>query len=159
MSVNRFFNRVGNSIQKIIDRLPWRRNGNKGNNTDEDEAFFRELNWLRSDPKAPNAKVTKRLYEVNITGSNRMTMKADDLGSWPVGVHQDTHGVIALAVMRNGRWEGGKFDHVRRNTTIRDFNNVGEYLPVTPISGEPVRFWLINYAGTEASNVVEKIWP
>jgi hypothetical protein len=54
---------------------------------------------------------------------------------------------------------GGKFDHVRKSTKVRDFNNIRGYLPIYPVSGETLRFWILNYAGTEASNVVESKWP
>jgi hypothetical protein len=120
------------------------------------EAFFRGLRWLRTDPSAPGAKVTKNLGGLSVSGDN-VFFTMDDIGDWPN--QGDTHGVMAMAVNRNGTWEGGKFDHVRRDTRQRDFKNIRGYLPVFPVSGERVRFWVINYPGTEASNYVETTWP
>ncbi len=123
------------------------------------ESFFRGVRFRRSDPAAPNARVTKSLSNVS-TSSRGVTFTMSDISDWPqTGPARGLYGVMMLAVFRNGAWEGGKFDHVRSNTTFRNFNNVGGYLPVQPVSGEPVRFWLTNYSGTEASNFVETTWP
>jgi hypothetical protein len=122
----------------------------------ESEEFFKQVRWLRSDPAAPDARVTKSLSNLEISGRN-VFFEMDDLGAW--SNQGDTFGVMAIAVNRSGTWEGGKFDHVRRDTRQRDFKNVGTYIAVHPRSGEPVRFWVINYAGTEASNYVETTWP
>lgn len=120
------------------------------------EAFFREVRWLRTDPAAPNARVTKNLGSLTVAPDG-VSFVASDLGDWPA--QGDAHGVMCLAVVRDGVWSGGKFDHVRRDTRFRNFNNVGGYLPVNPRSGEPVRFWIVNYPGTEATNFFETTWP
>ena len=127
----------------------------EGHNMDEE--FFQSLDWLRSDPAGANAKVTKTLHEVNIVSESRMTMRADDLSDWPA--QGDAHGVICMAIFTGDGWEGGKFDHVRADTRERDFKNVGDYLKLKPVSGEPVRLWLLSYDGRQATNVVEGIWP
>jgi hypothetical protein len=120
-----------------------------------DEQFFRELKWLRTDTWGPNARVTKRMDLVSIS-RNGMRYKADDLSDWKAA---ELVGVMCIAVNRGGRWEGGKFDHVRADTRDRDFKNVCGYINVCPKSGEVVRFWLISYDGKQASNYVEARWP
>lgn len=122
----------------------------------DSETFFRGVRWLRSDPQGPNASVTKSLGNLSIRG-DYVFFSMEDIGNW--SSQGDTHGVMAMAVVRNGAWEGGKFDHVRRNTRQRDFKNIRGYLQVYPVSGEAVRFWVMNYEGTEASNYVETTWP
>lgn len=125
--------------------------------TTNDEAFFASLKWLRSDTTGPKAKVTKRLEFKSISSSD-IKFKADDLSDWPKGQFQ---GVACIAVKRGllGGWEGGKFDHVRADTTSRDFKNLRGYIAVYPKSGETVRFWLLSYDGKQASNVIEVRWP
>jgi hypothetical protein len=72
-----------------------------------------------------------------------MTYKADSLSDWPMQVHngKQVYGEAQLFVLRDGKWTGGKFDHVHPNGEWRDFKNVvGEhkdYLSITPVSGEP----------------------
>lgn len=120
-----------------------------------DEAFFRDLTWLRTDTTGPEARVTKRLAFTSISPAG-IRFEADSLADWGKA---ELVGVMCIAVERGGRWEGGKFDHVRANTRDRDFNNVCGYINVCPRSGEPVRFWLLSYDGREASNVIEATWP
>ncbi len=127
--------------------------------SNESEAFFRSVRWLRKDPAAPKARVTKTLSNVSVS-SRGVSFRMSDISNWPnQGDRGDLYGIMCLAVVRDGVWTGGKFDHVRRDTTFRDFKNVGSYLPVRPVSGEPVRFWIANYTATEASNYVETRWP
>ncbi|HMO51238.1 MAG TPA: hypothetical protein PKA21_08940 [Kiritimatiellia bacterium] len=94
----------------------------------ESEAFFRDLTWLRSDTTGPEAKVTKRLTFNSISPTG-IRFQADPLADWG---NAELVGVMCLAVQRGGRWEGGKFDHVRADTTSRDFNNVCGYINVCP---------------------------
>jgi hypothetical protein len=123
------------------------------------ESFFAEIVWLRPERTRADARVTKRLDNLQLARDRRtMTFRMDDIGDWPVGVHHDTHGNANLAVYRDGRWRGGKFDHVRRDTAWRDFGNVGSYLPISPRTGERVRIWMSRYDGTEATNWVEVVW-
>jgi hypothetical protein len=143
-------------IQKIKNALSGFRSPKPDPNA-ADHQFFKGLRWLRSDPRGPNARVTVRLQHAHIAHPGRLEMDAQDIGHWPA--QGDTHGVMCAAVFRNGLWEGGKFDHVRKSTKVRDFNNIRGYLPIYPVSGETLRFWILNYAGTEASNVVESKWP
>jgi len=123
----------------------------------DSEAFFRSLKWLRTDVNGANAKVTKQLKSVRVVSRDRMTMDAEPLNGW--ANRGDLYGVIAMAVNRGGRWEGGKFDQVRISTKDRDFKNICGYLAVCPQSGEAVRFWLISYDGRQASNYLETRWP
>lgn len=120
-----------------------------------DEAFFRDLKWLRTDTTGPEAKVTKRLEFDSIAPAG-IRFQADNLTDWANSV---LVGVICIAVKRGDGWEGGKFDHVRADTTYKDFKNVCGYIGVCPRSGEPVRFWLLSYDGRQASNFIEVNWP
>ena len=125
------------------------------NTPTSEEAFFRDLTWLRSDTTGPEAKVTKQLALKSISPAG-IRFEADSLADWG---NAELVGVMCIAVQRSGRWEGGKFDHVRADTTSRDFNNVCGYINVCPRSGEPVRFWLLSYDGRQASNVIDVNWP
>jgi hypothetical protein len=120
-----------------------------------DEAFFRDLTWLRTDTTGPEAKVTKRLEFTSISPAG-IRFQADSLADWGSA---ELVGVMCIAVKRGDGWEGGKFDNVRANTKDRDFKNVCGYINVCPRSGEPVRFWLLNYDGRQASNFIEINWP
>jgi hypothetical protein len=91
-----------------------------------------------------------------------MTYKADSLSDWPMQVHngKQVYGEAQLFVLRDGKWTGGKFDHVHPNGDWRDFKNVvGEhkgYLSITPVSGEPVRYRMVSYDGKSENKYVGK---
>ena len=121
----------------------------------EDEVFFRDLKWLRTDTTGPEARVTKKLEFTSISPAG-IRFEADSLADWG---NSELVGVMCIAVNRGGVWEGGKFDHVRAETRDRDFKNVCGYIGVCPRSGEPVRFWLLSYDGRQASNFIEVLWP
>lgn len=120
--------------------------------------FFSELVWLRTDTWGPRAQITKKLSNLRIY-RDKITFTLDNIGDWPeTGPHPTLHGVMCAAIYRDGKWRGGKFDHLRATTTVRDFNNIGGYLVIQPKSGEAIRFWALSYDGTQASNVVEVNW-
>ena len=112
-----------------------------------------------------NAQVTKQLRAFQIVNTNLMTYKADSVADWPMQVHngKQVYGEAQLFVMRDGVWTGGKFDHVHPNGTSRDFKNVvGEhkdYLKITPVSGEAVRYRMVSYDGRQKTNMLESVWP
>lgn len=128
------------------------------------DPFFADLVWLRSN--GSSAKVTITLHEFNIVSSNFMTFRADNVGHWPHKINGKDktalHGEVCLAVLRDGKWTGGKFDHTRADTRSRDFENVtgrhNGYLPISPQRGDTVRFWLLSYDGKQASNYLESVW-
>ena len=126
----------------------------------DDEAFFRSVRWLRNDPAAPNARVTKSFANVRLNG-NRLTFDPLDVADWPSStIGADLKGIIAVAALRDGQWTGGKFEHIRHRMTLRDLGNIhGGYIPGFSLRrGEALRFWIVSYDGREASNVVEVIW-
>jgi hypothetical protein len=112
-----------------------------------------------------NAQVTKQLRAFQIVNTNLMTYKADSLSDWPMQVHngKQVYGEAQLFVLRDGKWTGGKFDHVHPNGDWRDFKNVvGEhkgYLSITPVSGEAVRYRIVSYDGKQKTNMRESVWP
>jgi hypothetical protein len=112
-----------------------------------------------------NAQVTKQLRAFKIVNTNLMTYKADSLSDWPMQVHngKQVYGEAQIFVLRDGVWTGGKFDHVHPNGDWRDFKNVvGEhkdYLKITPVSGEPVRYRMVSYDGRQKTNMRESVWP
>jgi hypothetical protein len=71
-------------------------------------------------------------------------------------------------VKRGGKWiEGGKFDHIRPNSTSRDFKNLtpadpyGHWADIgAPKSGEEMAFLAVGYKGTnERTNAIFCIYP
>lgn len=133
---------------------------------DGEDDFLKGVKWLRNDPNGLRARVTKELKAFDVESENRMTYRADSLADWSTLTHGNgkiTSGVGCLFVKRDGKWTGGKFDHVYADGNWRDFKNVtgvhADYLPISPRSGEPVRFVLLNYEGTEASTWLEDTWP
>ena len=124
----------------------------------EDEAFFRDLNWLRNDPSGRDAKVTRDLQLRNLSAS-QVVVDLPDISGWPDGPWgADTKAIMCAAVERDGAWYGGKFEHVRPGQGERGLGNIGGYLKISPKRGEPVRFWLLSYDGRQATNVVEDVW-
>lgn len=123
--------------------------------------FLRNLVWQQSI-NGSGASVTKHLRDVTIDGQG-MAFDLDDLDDWPATGPAISdgpgRGVMCAAVFRNGRWTGGKFDHLRHDTDYRDFKNLCGYLSVCPQSGDPVRFFALSYDGQQASNFTEVIWP
>jgi hypothetical protein len=71
-------------------------------------------------------------------------------------------GECHLFIFRAGKWVGGKFDHIRDNTFLRDFNNVYNgyqvWSTLKPKRGEMVAILFINYAKTKRTNAVFAEW-
>lgn len=72
-------------------------------------------------------------------------------------------GECHLAVVRAGRWTGGKFDHVRATTTSRDFKNIhdgyGRFGEIgEPRSGELCAFYLVSYDDKKRTNALFFNW-
>jgi len=91
--------------------------------------------------------------KVMFTGSAR---------NWTEGVEKGCHGEFHLFILRNGKWLGGKIDHIRNNTGDRDFNNIGKdyqiWATLKPVSGEAIAMILISYDKTKRTNAIFSNW-
>ena len=87
--------------------------------------------------------------------------------SWPT--NGDLSGEAILEVFRDGKWQGGKFEHCRNNMTSRGWENVkncnpahnqpyGIFKTLRPAVGEKARFRLISYDSTQFTNWLEGRW-
>jgi len=82
--------------------------------------------------------------------------------SWQEGSEEGCHGESHLFVVRNGKWVGGKYDHVRNSTFSRDFKNIHNgyqvWATIKPVRGEAVAHIFINYAKSKRTNAVFTEW-
>jgi hypothetical protein len=127
-----------------------------------DSTYLSEIHWTLG-PKGTTARITKEISDLKVS-ANGVSYKQQDVSDWSSSVNAKDgtllHGVSCMVVFRDGKWQGGKFDWVRSNTSFRDFHNVKEnYMKITPRSGEPFRFFIMNREGTEASNFLEGVYP
>jgi len=76
------------------------------------------------------------------------------------------NGEAHLFVRRYAAWKGGKFDHVKPNSTSRDWKNLNPENPYgifkeigAPKPGEKIAFMLISYDKKERTNAVFAEYP
>jgi hypothetical protein len=81
---------------------------------------------------------------------------------WPIGSEPTCNGEAHAYVKRDGKWVGGKYDHVRPNTKQRDFKNIHNgyqiWATLKPIRGEIVAFMSISYDKTKRTNAIFAKW-
>jgi len=126
-----------------------------------DPTFLSEIVWLKRDVIGADAQVTKQLTGLTI---DRRGIRFDPLqvADWPAGpLGGDLKGVMCIVAMRDGRWSGGKYEHIRHGMRDRHHDNIrnGYIENFRPRSGEAVRFFILSYDGKQASNYVEVRWP
>ncbi len=125
--------------------------------SNESEKFFKELIWTRTDFKASNARVTKKMSSATFSGANHINYETDNLRGWRN--KGEAYGFAAIAVLRDGKWYGAQYEHVRnRESQIRSKTNIrGGYHDIKPVpqSGETVRTWFYSYDLDQATNYIE----
>ena len=88
--------------------------------------------------------------------------------TWPTQ-NGDLSGEAILEIFRDGRWQGGKFEHCRNRMTYRGWGNVKNHSPehnqpygvfktLRPLDGEKARFRLISYDKKQFTNWLESTW-
>ena len=101
--------------------------------------------------------VTDRISFERITESN--IYFAGATRTWDGG---DLVGECHMLLNRDGTWHGGKFDHIRNNTTARDFKNIHNGYQVwssfAPVRGETIAFYMISYDKTKRTNAIFATW-
>lgn len=143
--------------------------------------FMRFVSWIlgnkpepklvREDDRVSDELVSGFIHPATITHSlalmgmykDKVIFSCTPARRWHEGSESGCHGEVHLYVKRNGKWEGGKFDHIRNSTVDRDFNNIRYkdyqiWKTLKPVTGEPVAMILINYAQTERTNAVFGQW-
>ena len=87
--------------------------------------------------------------------------------TWPTD--GDLSGEAHLEIFRDGRWQGGKFEHCRNAMTDRGWGNIKSYSPehnqpygvfktLRLAVGEKARFRLISYDSKQFTNWLESTW-
>ena len=81
-------------------------------------------------------------------------------------VERDCDGEFHMGVNRNGKWTTAKVDHIRPNSTSRDFKNLNPANPYgkwdsigVPKSGEQVCAFAVNYSKSERTNAIFFAYP
>jgi hypothetical protein len=108
-------------------------------------------------PNGANARETFAMRSASIAGGK--VRVAYDKPSWDADVNNT---LICFAVKRDGVWEGGKFDWVRKGQTVKLTENIvdGYIKAVLPmVSGEDVLIWIMHVKGTERSTFALTKWP
>jgi hypothetical protein len=91
-----------------------------------------------------------------------------DARSWPERP-PDLSGEAILEIFRDGKWQGGKFEHCRNHMTYRGWENIKHHNPahnqpygvfknLRPKVGERARFRLISYDKKYFTNWLEGTW-
>ena len=133
-------------------------------------SLFRKKKQEKPEPVTPDQEMlhkfthpTPMTDHLTLTGMypNKVTFSGNQR-RWDEGSEPGCHGECHLFVQREGKWVGGKWDHVRNTTFDRDFNNVFNgyqiWSSLTPVRGEMVALLFINYAKTKRTNAVFAEW-
>ena len=85
---------------------------------------------------------------------------------WPEGPKHGCHGEWHLYRLIGSQWIGGKLDHLRNNTTSRDWNNLNPENPYgifktigVPNRGEIVAMMAVTYDHTKRTNAIFGRYP
>jgi len=125
-----------------------------------DEADFASLVWSRGGFSGAAAVLDTPRIDSLAVRQNEMTFAYRvDLSSWGYGHHDHTGALACLFTLRDGKWEGGKFDWISSSRSRRDFHNirVDHYFGWRPAhldQAEAYAFVIVSSDGRRRSNVI-----
>lgn len=140
-------------IKKLIDKY---------NNTTNTTTTSSPISGEQSNNFTHPAKIVASLSfsSINKSGIYFSASKRN----W--GVVDGCDGEAHLYMIRNNKWVGGKFDHIRPSSTSRDWKNLNPSNPYgvfkklgVPKSGEKIAVIAISYDHQERTNAIFAIYP
>ena len=105
------------------------------------------------------ARVTQELTALSFDGKMFRMATTPGTRAW-TPFDGDCNQYACFFVFRNGRWEGGKFEHQRPGNDARSANNIREgYIKgLVPVAGEAVGYLQINRGLSERTNCRKVVW-